>query len=109
MALHLVRPFLRRCKHPWRPLVASTNGLVPGLKLHHCQQPCSLLHSESQEQSVKVEKLGSCAVIHLNFGENRLTSAFLKAFHEALDEAEGYVSQPLMQLSLNNKDKTSSL
>ena len=66
-----------------------TSGLVPGLKLQRYQQPRSLLHSESREQSVELEKLGSCAVIHLNFGENRLTSAFLKAFHEALDEAEG--------------------
>ena len=89
MALQLVRPILRHCKYPWRPLITRTSGQASGIKLQHCQQPRKALHSDGKEQRMEVEKLGSCVVVHLNFGENRLTSAFLKAFHEALDKAEG--------------------
>ena len=37
---------------------------------------------------MEVEKMGSCVVIHMKFGENRLNPAFLAAFQEALDRAE---------------------
>ena len=37
---------------------------------------------------MEVEKCGSCVVIHMRLGENRLNPDFLKAFHEALDKAE---------------------
>ena len=37
---------------------------------------------------MEVEKIGSCVVIHMKLGENRLNSAFISAFHDALDEAE---------------------
>ena len=37
---------------------------------------------------MEVEKLGSCVVIHMKSGENRLTPEFVKEFHECLDKAE---------------------
>ena len=73
---------LRHCKY-WRP---RTSGLKT---LQHCQQRRNLLHLV-RKHNMEVEKIGSCVVIHLNFGENRLSPAFLRAFHEALDKAEGY-------------------
>ena len=35
-----------------------------------------------------VEKVGSCVVITMDLGENRLNANFLWAMHKALDEAE---------------------
>ena len=37
---------------------------------------------------MEVEKIGSCVVIHVRLGENRLNPDFLSAFHDALDKAE---------------------
>lgn len=37
---------------------------------------------------MEVEKVGSCVVIHMKLGENRLNPDFIVAFHKALDEAE---------------------
>ena len=35
-----------------------------------------------------VEKVGSCIVITLNRGENRVNNSFISAMHRALDKAE---------------------
>ena len=37
---------------------------------------------------MEVEKVGSCVVIHMNRGENRVNPDFIAAFLEALDKAE---------------------
>ena len=73
-----LRSILRHCKYPRGTRV----------KVQHCQQRRYSLHPVHRH-CMEVEKIGSCVVIHLNFGENRLSPAFLKAFHEALDKAEG--------------------
>lgn len=73
-----LRSILRNCRYP----------KVTGTKLQHCQQRRYSLQPV-HKRSMEVEKVGSCVVIHMNFGENRLSPAFLKAFHEALDKAEG--------------------
>ena len=35
-----------------------------------------------------VEKVGSCVVITMDLGENRLNTNFIRAMNKALDEAE---------------------
>ena len=37
---------------------------------------------------MEVEKVGSCVVISMKLGENRLNPDFITAFHDALDKAE---------------------
>ena len=32
--------------------------------------------------------MGSCVVVHMKLGENRLNADFISAFHEALDKTE---------------------
>ena len=39
-------------------------------------------------QDLQVEKIGSCVVITMDFGENRLNANFIRAMNKALDEAE---------------------
>jgi len=38
-----------------------------------------------------VEKVGSCIVVTLNRGENRVNNSFISALHRALDKAERQV------------------
>lgn len=40
------------------------------------------------EMSMEVEKVGSCVVIRMKRGENRLNPEFVEAFNKALDKAE---------------------
>ena len=37
---------------------------------------------------VKVEKKGSCAILRMCLGENRLNPNFVKAYNQALDKIE---------------------
>ena len=37
---------------------------------------------------MELEKVGSCVVIRMKRGENRLNPEFVEAFNEALDKAE---------------------
>ena len=37
---------------------------------------------------MQVEKIGSCVVVTMDFGENRLNANFTRAMNKALDEAE---------------------
>lgn len=41
------------------------------------------------EKDFLVEKIGSCVVITMDIGENRLNRNFVRAMNKALDEAEG--------------------
>ncbi len=41
----------------------------------------------------EVEKIGSCVVITMNLGENRLNTNFIRAMNKALDEAEKLVKK----------------
>ena len=43
-----------------------------------------------EEKDFQVEKIGSCVLITMDLGENRLNSNFVRAMSKALDEAEGY-------------------
>ena len=40
------------------------------------------------EKDFQVEKIGSCVVITMDLGENRLNTNFVRAMNKALDEAE---------------------
>ncbi len=37
--------------------------------------------------TMELEKVGSCVVIHMNFGKNVFNSGFVEALNEALDKA----------------------
>jgi enoyl-CoA hydratase/carnithine racemase len=42
-----------------------------------------------EEKDFQVEKIGSCVVITMDLGENRLNNNFVRALNKALDEVEG--------------------
>ena len=42
----------------------------------------------AMDSDFEVEKVGSCVVITMDLGENRLNSNFVRAMNKALDEAE---------------------
>lgn len=42
----------------------------------------------SAGEHMEVQKIGSCIVISIKLGENRLNPEFITAFHDAMDRAE---------------------
>jgi len=48
----------------------------------------NLNNTMSMGEDFPVEKVGTCIVITLNRGENRVNNSFISAMHRALDKAE---------------------
>ena len=45
---------------------------------------------EAEERDFQVEVVGSCVVITMDLGENRINNNFIRAMNKALDEVERY-------------------